>query len=393
MNVKSYPTQLLKEKNEVRLNYFHNYIAVHPAMQAAEQALYEGTSGLLEQRLILLLGAAGVGKTELLKQFIQKHILFRTEEMKTDLQRVPGLFVELEAPATGSFTFVPFYKEALARVGSVLPGKTLGSINRLAGKSVLKTVHVESAGRKASGEDFKVRFTETLVDRQVEICGLDEAVNAFKTASSLTEEQRDRAVTDQANRIKSLVNKSATTFVLVGAFDFYQLTVGTAQLARRSQIVHLKPYSDSAKDLEGFLIAFTDLLAHLPAVHEIDPTLHASELFLQSLGCVGHLKNILKTALNKALLRNQMIDIKLVRQCFFSAPALIKMKTEQNEGIAALDFFLSLEELAEEGIYPSSDFQRVANTHAKVKGKSALKPGETKPSNRRAAADAWESTK
>ena len=110
---------------------------------------------------------------------------------------------------------------------------------------MLKTVHVEAAGRMPSGEDFKARFTETLIDRKVKICGLDEAVNAFKTGNSLNEEQRDRAVTDQSNRIKSLVNKSATTFVLVGAFDFYQLTVGTAQLARRSQIVHFKPYGSS----------------------------------------------------------------------------------------------------------------------------------------------------
>ena len=390
MNVRSFPPHLLMSTNEVRLAYFHGHIANHPAMELAEQALNEGASGLLEQRLILLLGAAGVGKSELLKQFIQKRILLRSDEMKYDLQRVPGLFVELEAPVTGSFTFLPFYKEAFGRVGSVLAGKTLGCIDRLAGKSVLKTVHIEAAGRKSSGEDFKARFTETLVDRKVEICGLDEAVNAFKTANSLNEEQRDRAVTDQANRIKSLVNKSATTFILVGAFDFYQLTVGSAQLARRSQIVHLKPYGARAKDLEGFLSAFTDLLAHLPIIHGIDPELHAVELFLQSLGCVGHLKNILKTALNKALMRNQTVDIKLLKECYFSAPALLKMKTEQEEGIAGLDFFLSLEELAGEAAGLSHESSQVSQSDAKTIARPALKPGETKPSNRRAAADAWE---
>ena len=307
MNLQAFPPHLQTAAAEVRLAYFHEHISNHPLMESGEKTLEEATNGLLEQRLILLLGAAGVGKSELLKQFVRKRILYRSGEMMTDLQRVPGLVVELEAPVKGSFTLLPFYKEALARIGSVLPGKTLGSIDRLAGASVLRTLHIEAAGRKSSSEDTKVRFTEALVDRQVEICGLDEAVNAFKTANSLSEEQRDRAIADQANRIKSLINKSATSFILVGSFDFYQLTVGTAQLARRSQIVHLKPYGNTEKDHKGFLIALTDLIAHLPIIHQINPFNDAAELFLQSLGCIGHLKNILKTALNKALIDRKSV--------------------------------------------------------------------------------------
>ena len=385
--IKNFPLHLLVASNESRLEYFNDYIAVHPAMEAAMKNLDEMASGLLDQRLILLLGAAGVGKSELLKLFIRRRISQRVEQMTNDPQRVPGIFIELEAPVTGSFSFVPFYKEALATLGCVLPGKTLGFVDRLAGRSVLRSIHIEAAGRKPSGEDLKARFTDSLMERKVEICGLDEAVNAFKSAVSLSEQQRDRIITDQANKIKSMVNKSQTTFALVGAFDFYQLTVGSAQLARRSQIVHLQPYGSTEKDLVGFLVAFTDLLSQLPIEHDIDPSLHATEVFLQCLGCIGNLKNILKTALNKALLRRLNLTIELVRESFFSAPSLLKMKDEQEAGVAGLNLFLSLEELAD--CVEKTPILITAHAKSEKASRNRLKPGETTPSHRQGAAKNW----
>lgn len=384
---RAFPPHLLHASNADRLVYFNEFMAMHPMLENAMQDMNDMASGLLDQRLVLLLGAAGVGKSELMKIFIRNRILHCTVQMDSDPQRVPGLFVELESPVKGSFNFVPFYKEALATLSCVLPGRTLASIDRLAGKTLVRSVHAEAAGRKPSAEDLKTRFAETLCDRMVEICGLDEAVNAFKTASSLTESRRDDAITDQANIIKSMVNKSQTTFVLVGAFDFYQLTVGTAQLARRSQIVHLKPYSATEQDLQGFLTAFTTLLAHLPIDHEIEPSKHATEMFLQSLGCIGNLKNILKTALNKALNRSKKLSIELVRQSYFSAPALLKMKSEQETGIAGLNNFMNSDDLA--GRFDESPSSVTRSTRVVSGRGKRLKPGETKPSHRVDAAAQW----
>jgi hypothetical protein len=385
---KAFPSRLLEASDETRLKYFNDHIAEHPAWEAAMQELDEMANGFLDQRLVLLLGAAGVGKSELLKAFIARRINQRSEQMIADPQLIPGVFVELESPILGSFNFLPFYREALANLSCVLPGKTLASIDRLAGRSLVRSLHVEVAGRKPSGEEVKDRFKDALIDRSVEICGLDEAINAFKTADSVKERSRDEFITDQANKIKTLVNKSLATLVLVGAFDFYQLSVGTAQLARRSQIVHLMPYRSSAKDLAGFLIAFTGLLAHMPIDHEIDPSAHSTEIFLQCLGCIGNLKNILKSALNKALKRKVKLTFRLVQESYFPAPALLKMKAEQEQGIASLSHFLSLELLADD-LGPERGTQTFSTTKAGNKRRT-LKPGETSPSHRKDAAKNWD---
>jgi hypothetical protein len=385
---KAFPPHLLEADNEIRFKYFNDYMVLHPAWEAAMQDLDEMTSGFLDQRLILLLGAAGVGKSELLKAFITKRISQRTEQMIADPQLIPGVFVELESPLIGSFNFLPFYREALANLSCVLPGKTLASIDRLAGKSLVRSLHVEAAGRKPSGEEVKDRFKDALIDRRVEICGLDEAINAFKPADSMKARSRDEFITEQANKVKTLVNKSLTTLILLGAFDFYQLCIGTAQLARRSQIVHLMPYRSIEKDLKGFLIALTGLLAHLPVDHEIDPLAHSTELFLQCLGCIGNLKNILKSALNKALKRKVKLTFHLVQESYFSAPALLKMKGEQEEGIASLSHFLSLELLADD-LGPKRRTQTSSTTKAGNKRRT-LKPGETSPSHRKDATKNWD---
>ena len=213
---------------------------------------------------------------------------------------------------------------------------------------------------------------------------MDEAINIFEVGKPKSERERIAQLKAQANKLKTFGNKTPTTIVLAGAYDFYDMTLVSGQIARRSSIIHMEPYTMTVSGLEGFVKALIGLLSHLPIEHELDPDLYATEFFLQCLGCVGTLKNILSAALNTALKRKKSLTIDLVRESYFTAAQLEVMSSEMKAGVKRVRELLSMEQLAERTEAASP---RPADSSG---GSRKLAPGETKPSHRREAAEKWD---
>ncbi len=148
----------------------------------------------------------------------------------------------------------------------------------------------------------------------------------------------------------------------------------------------MEPYSSKEDGLKGFGIALIGLLMHLPIEHNLDPEIHATELFLQSLGCIGNLKNILSNALLKALQRKVPLTIPIVRECYFTAAQLNVMKDELNEGIPRVRKLMTLESLAE----TTAQSKPTEPTHGAPQKKRKLAPGETVPSHRTESTKNWD---
>lgn len=167
------------------------------------------------------------------------------------------------------------------------------------------TISVEHAGRRIDASALKARFIKNLIDREIELACLDEAINIFK-------------------------------------------------------------------------------VSHLPIEHGLDPGKYATELFLQSLGCIGILKNILSNALLKALSRKSALTIDLVRGCFFTAAQLDVMRQEMELGIAKVRELMTMEQLVQKAELVETN----EGSSSVIKSKK-LAPGETTPSHRHAAAKVW----
>lgn len=134
-----------------------------------------------------------------------------------------------------------------------------------------------------------------------------------------------------------------------------------------------------------FATALVGLLAYLPIEHELNPTAHATEFFLQCLGCIGTLKNILSKALLRALTSNKPLTIHIVRKCYFTAAQLEVMRNEMNDGIARVKELMTMEQLAKnaEQNTPKPDQSSLAHS-------SKLAPGESTPSHRHEATKSWD---
>ncbi|MFZ5566977.1 MAG: AAA family ATPase [Pseudomonadota bacterium] len=379
------PASIWQASTSDREAYFDSVVTNHTKMKNALSRISEASSAFESQRLILLLGPAGVGKTALLECLIAQIFSQRKEKMTNDRLCVPGLFVELEPPVKGKFSFVPFYREALVLMNAAAIDKTLPISLKKPGRYQILSSTIDPKDFHVAGEHLKTRFRNNLIDRQVEVVALDEAIFAFEIASSRSHEERLEHVITQANHLRSFINKSPATFILAGAYDFFELTISTSQLARRSSIVHFESYASDADDIAGFSGALVELFKHLPLHQELDPNEYATELFLQSLGCVGILKDILKRALRLSFRRSKPIDHSLLRECFLSPPSLEAIRLELLSGSARLSKFLSQPELAERMVTQHPSEPKTQQPNRK------LKPGEMKPSFRRKAIDQWDS--
>jgi len=264
--------------------------------------------------------------------------------------------------------------------------RTLPVMERPAREKLILTIGIEEAGHKLKESALKSRFICNLIEREIELACLDEAINIFEVGKPKSERERKEQLKAQANKLKTFGNKTPTTIVLAGAYDFFEMTLVSGQIARRSSIVHMEPYTMTKEGLVGFAEALIGLLSHLPIEHELDPELYAAEFFLQSLGCVGTLKNILSTALNKSLSRNRPLSISLVRESYFTAAQLEVMSSEMRAGVARVRELMTMEQLA-----AKSEDATSKPVDSSTSGGRKLAPGETKPSHRHDAADQWDS--
>lgn len=386
MSIESlYPKHLLDSPARDRVSYFVNEVIVdHPTLIAAINSVDEFADPLLDRRLILLVGGSGVGKTALLRKLVSRRMTRLFDAIRNNPQLVPAICVEMEPPDKGSFLFTSLYKDALAEMNAPLIHRTLPMVDRHSCNSLTRTIAVEMAGHRLAPSALKRRFIENLIDRQVDLVCLDEAINIFKVGKARSEAERRAQLKDQSDKLKTFINKTPTSLVLGGAYDFLELTLGSGQLARRTHIVHMPPYTMNGDGLTGFAYALVGLIAHLPIAHKINPHDHASELFLQSLGCIGTLKNILSDALLRAIKSGTELTMDIIRKCYFTAAQLDVMRTEMDIGIKSVNELMTMEQLAE-----SADQTPAAPPPQSPKKGRKLAPGETRPSHRHDATSSW----
>lgn len=380
-----FPLRLLAATIRERLDYFkYEVIIDHPILNETLDLLDGRANSALDRRIILLVGGTGVGKSALLRKLVARRIARQSAQMAIRPELVPAIYVEIEPPDIGGFDFNTFYREGLVEMKALLIERTVPMIERRTREGTLLTLATEFARSKLGRGGLKIRFKAELVSRDVELMGIDEAISFFKVGKVRTEKQRLENLKDQADKLKTFTNKTPATIILAGAFDFFELALTTGQLARRSIVVPMPSYHMTANGLVGFSVALTGLIAHLPVIHQLKVEDIAAELFLQSLGCIGILKEILTNALLMALNSGGEVTVELIRKSYYPAASLKIISEEMSAGMKAVQEVVSLTGLAS-----------VAESAAAQSSPSAgppavpLKPGETTPSHRSNATDTW----
>lgn len=377
-----FPASLRNASAEEQIHYFKSVRIHHKAREHNLELLNEHSFGSLDQRIILLVGGAGVGKTDLLHELVRQRLKMRESEMLIDPHRLSAFYYEFSQPDRGSFEFTPYFQESLELMSCGLAHMTLEMRTRIASGRAINSLDVERRGRPLTALAARRRYIENCNERNVEIAALDEAGHAFKVASSATAIERQLKLEDRANYIKSLVNKSQTTYILSGAYDFFDLTTATGQLARRCRVVHALPYH--IDELEDFIRALIGFLQHLPVGYAISSS-DFTEIYLESVGCIGVLHDIFSGAVRSCLLRGGgVLTMAHFRANYLTPGAKKRLNLELDAGIQAFAKFNSDEEQASSAVDRALASKRPRAVPRK------LKVGDTKPSHRKDASSLWD---
>lgn len=371
-----FPRELLNASPEDRVAYFKQAAVEHPKFNDVLNKVDELLDPCLDERVVLLVGATGVGKSAICKQLVKRRKRAKRREMEEDPYLIPALGLEAEPPARGPFNMSALHVAMLHEMRAPLIEASTEFQERLAAIVKLNTIAAAPIRRQHSDEGVKQRARAQLVARKVELCAIDEAGLIFTLGRVRTKLQAKLNFQAQAAKLRSLVNRTPTSLLLAGAYDFFEVAQASGQLARRSRVVHFEPYGLSNDDLIGFCKGLIGLLAQLPAHHSIDPLIHSGEICLHTAGCIGIASDLLKAALVSHIKTGRSLDIAHVRQHYLSAAALKTIREEIADGADQMAALLESPELPDE-----ADGRPSQNDSSDVP-KHTLKPGDTRPDHR-----------
>lgn len=319
-----FPPELLKQPPKVRLSYFKNTTIAHPLLVGADRTLGQVIREPAGASLILVVGPTGVGKTTLRLRTQQRLIEDALPELDKNRGRIPIAGMETVSADSGAFNWRDFYTRALVALEEPL-------IERKRDEDI-EGLRRKDSGRlgvqlRAAAPELRRALEQCLHHRQLIAFFLDEAQHLLKVASG-------RGLLVQMDTIKSLASMTGTIFALFGTYELLGLTNLSAQLNRRTQLIHFPRYHcDSAEDRKAFQSLLHTLQCHMPLAEQPDLLGRWEDCYVRSLGCIGLLKSLLTRALAAAMEDGQAtLGPAYLDRHAESSRTLLQMEREMEEG-------------------------------------------------------------
>jgi Cdc6-like AAA superfamily ATPase len=260
---------------------------VQQIMNELETLIYPGS----QDSILLVCGPTGVGKTTLARHMVNSALTNAAAEMEDDAGIIPAIYVEAPASGEDNFSWRLFYQRILEQLeGELDLPKTAYGIDPATGRFVCHQGPVKnnlSALRTAVERGLKARKTIYLV--------VDEAAH-------IIEQTQRNKLRIQLNALKSLANACGTQIVLVGSYDLHQLMSLSAQIARRTHVLHFNRYrQDRPEDITAFRACVQRFQNTLPELWGNDLMEVTEQLHDNTLGCIGTLNAVLTRAAKLAI--------------------------------------------------------------------------------------------
>lgn len=279
-----------------KLTYFLDKTILHARL---DMALHDALDAILSETgpdIVIVTGPTGVGKTTLAAR-LEREV---ANHFEPNRRYSPGMIpvVRLSAVTTGSqgFDWRDFYIRLLCRLDQTNPQLKLDFGGEL---GHLSEAPFHMAKNRLTTGGYERTIEVALQHRSAHVLIIDEA-NQIVVGCNPKELRRRFEV------IKSLAIETGVTIILVGTYDLLEIRDQSAQLVRRSRIIHLPRYRlDDADDCTAFGSALQTFGAHMPFAQVPNLTEQFEYFYLKSAGCVGILKVWLDAVVEAALNADQ----------------------------------------------------------------------------------------
>ncbi len=290
-----FPIELLHASVEVRRDYFLGKTIGHPRLERAWSTLMDVTTCVSAPDILILTGPTGVGKTTLGAKLESDVLEQHRREMTEDLNFLPVVRLSAVAPNQAGFSWKDFHVRLLRLLDETqVRQRTLFTLDPYraldAPRGRVDNFRPDEALQRAAENAIRERRTKIVI--------IDEANHILLAA-------KGRRLSEQFEAIKSLSIATSATIVLIGTYDLLTILEQSAQLIRRSQVIHLPRYAwNDRDDAQAFRTALLSFQRHMPFPVEPDLVSHTSHFYLKSAGCVGILKEWLDKAAEHGLRQN-----------------------------------------------------------------------------------------
>ena len=238
-----------------------------------------------QDSVLLVCGPTGAGKTTLARFMVDSALEKGVSQMQANGGVIPAIYIEAPSSGETNFSWKLFYHRILTQLGdNVNAPKMLYGVDEQTGRVVRpKGMNGNSLAALRAAVERGLR------ERQVQFLVIDEAAHIIRQTRG------DARLEIQLDTLKSLANQCGTQMVLVGSYDLYQLVSLSAQLARRTHVLHFERYRDDrpedVKAFESCVALFEKTLPNLWEKGQLRR--YTKELLENTLGCVGTLSSVL----------------------------------------------------------------------------------------------------
>jgi energy-coupling factor transporter ATP-binding protein EcfA2 len=248
-----------------------------------------------KNRVVLLVGPTGVGKSALVEIFVSELLARHRQEMLEDPSFIPVIKLTVPSPIYGDFDWKDAFSRILAEYNEVLIRRKV-----LQAPAIELDGEVFTSKRGLVKSELRRCIKNCIQHRRTKLLIMDEASHLLITRSRSTFLQ-------QFELLKSLCEDFGVTLLLSGAYDLLAIQQFNGQLIRRTKIIHFARYTH--QDFENpdspagqtFEDAVYTLLDLMPIQKPEELYEQFDYFYINSLGTIGLLKQWLLRAYERAL--------------------------------------------------------------------------------------------
>lgn len=372
----SFPQNLLTQSDAEKLRYFKGCVIPHEHLINAVDDIMRVLNSQITERIILVCGPSGVGKSELISA-LQKRILKLSE---TTLLMNPGchpvVAVEAVAPEEGSFKFHNLWHSALVSLQEPMLDK------KISYKDVVMQTPLGNAvpfSKIQKGDYFEI-LQQALKHRETKGFIINEAHHMLRVTAGKKE-------TWTVDLLKSLTNGSQTPIIPIGTYELLKYVDGLRpniddQIIQRTDIVEFRRYHENdEQDIASFGKTLKKLLRCMPFEESAEYLCDKNPwgyFYMYSLGCIGTLKIWLTKAYTLALeCKAPTLDIKHLEKTKMSAKGCATLLKTAKDGEEKMKGINMNEDI--KNLFHFSEAKLITRKKPQKKNTNKQKPFNRKP--------------